>query len=142
MFLVEICSQLLEICKSVCTFIVLTIVVETDELSVVLFRWLPIMTLWRKDKKIMDAEVSMHTFLAMIISVSCRVNLLFFFLRNYSCATHGIYFYLHPTFFSSTEHCAWAIISPKEFKSWVMHIFALLYGKTELSAVKYFLDFF
>jgi hypothetical protein len=42
-------------------------------------------------------------------------------------------------FFSSTEHCAWVIISPKEFKSWVTRIsFALLYGKTELSAVKYF----
>jgi hypothetical protein len=38
-----------------------------------------------------------------------------------------------------TEQCAWAIISPKEFKSWVTRIsFALLYGKTELSAVKYF----
>jgi hypothetical protein len=30
----------------------------------------------------------------------------------------GIYFY----FFSSTEHCAWAVISPKEFKSWVTQI--------------------
>jgi hypothetical protein len=37
---------------------------------------------------------------------------------------HGIYFYLHPTFFSSTEQCTWAIISPKEFKSWVsMYLF-------------------
>jgi hypothetical protein len=41
--------------------------------------------------------------------------------------------------FSSTEHCAWAIISPREFKSCVTCIsFALLYWKTELSAVKYF----
>jgi hypothetical protein len=40
--------------------------------------------------------------------------------------THGIYFNLHPTFFSSTEQCIWAIISPKEFKSWVTRIsFAL-----------------
>jgi hypothetical protein len=38
------------------------------------------------------------------------------------CGTHGIYFYLHSTFFSSTEQCAWAIISPKEFKSWVTRI--------------------
>ena len=39
-------------------------------------------------------------------------------------------------FFSSTEHCAWAIISPKEFKSWVTRIsFVLLYRKTELSTV-------
>jgi hypothetical protein len=58
-----------------------------------------------------------------------------FFLQLFLCGTHGIYFY----FFSSTEHCAWAIISLKEFKSWVTRIsFALLYGKTELSAVKYF----
>ena len=49
--------------------------------------------------------------------------------------TRNIYIF----FFSSTEHCAWAIISPKEFKSCVARIsFALLYGKTELSAVKYF----
>jgi hypothetical protein len=53
-----------------------------------------------------------------------------FFLQLFLCGTHGIYFY----FFPSTEHCAWAIISPKEFKSWVTCIsFALLYGKTELS---------
>ena len=100
MFLVEICSQLLEICKSVCTFIVLTIVVETDELSVVLFRWLPIMTLWRKDKKIMDAEVNMHTFLAMIISVSCRVNLLFFFFAQlFLCYTRNIFLLASDIFF-------------------------------------------
>jgi hypothetical protein len=49
------------------------------------------------------------------------------------------YFYLHPTFLSSTEQCAWAIISPKDLKSWVTRIsFALLYGKTELSGIKYF----
>ena len=36
---------------------------------------------------------------------------------------------MHPTLFSSTEQCAWVIISPKEFKSWVTRIsFALLYG--------------
>jgi hypothetical protein len=41
-----------------------------------------------------------------------------YFFCNYSCGTHGIYYY----FFSSTEHCAWAIISPKEIKSWVTRI--------------------
>ena len=57
-----------------------------------------------------------------------------FFLQLFLCGTHGIYI-----FFSSTEHCAWAIISQKEFKSWVTRIsFALLYWKTELSAIKYF----
>ena len=62
-----------------------------------------------------------------------------FFLQLFLCGTHGIYFYLHPTFFSSTEQCAWAIISPKEFKPCITRIlFALLYGKTELSAVEYF----
>jgi len=34
----------------------------------------------------------------------------YFFLQLSLCGTHGIYL------FSSTEHCAWAIISPKEFK--------------------------
>jgi hypothetical protein len=54
-----------------------------------------------------------------------------FFLQLFLCGLHGICIY----FFSSTEHCAWAIISLKEFKSCVIS-FALLYWKTELSAVK------
>jgi hypothetical protein len=41
-----------------------------------------------------------------------------FFLQLFLSGTHGIFF----NFFSSTEHCAWAIISPKEFKSWVTRI--------------------
>ena len=49
------------------------------------------------------------------LSVSCHVKL-------FLCGTHGIYFYLYPTFFSSTEQCPWEIISPKEFKSWVTRI--------------------
>jgi hypothetical protein len=54
---------------------------------------------------------------------------------NYSYVVH-IFSLAFNIFFIN---CAWAIISPKEFKSWVMCIsFALLYGKTELSAVKYF----
>ena len=49
---------------------------------------------------------------------------IFFLVQLLLCGTHGIYFYLHPTFFSSTEQCTWAIISPKEFKSWVsMYLF-------------------
>jgi len=56
---------------------------------------------------------------------------------NYSYVVHTEYIYIY--IFSSTKHCAWAIISPKEFKSCVTCIpFALLYGKTELSAIKYF----
>ena len=84
----------------------------------------------------MDAEVSTHTFLTMIIEesvcfMSCEP---IFLLQLFLCGTHGIYIYI----FSSTEHCAWAIISPKEFKSCVTRIsFALLYWKTELSAFEW-----
>ena len=91
----------------------------------------------------MDAEVSMHTFLTMIIEESvcfmwCEPFLL---VQLFLCGTHGIYFYLHPTFFSSTEQCAWAIILPKEFKSWVTRIsFALLYGKAEFICCQIFCD--
>jgi hypothetical protein len=35
---------------------------------------------------------------------------IFFLVQLFLCGTHGIYFYLHPTFFSSTKQCAWAII--------------------------------
>ena len=64
----------------------------------------------------MDAEVSTHTFLTMIIEesvcfMSCKP---FLCVQLFLCGTHGIYFYLHPTFFSSTKQYAWAIISPKE----------------------------
>ena len=52
----------------------------------------------------------------------------FFFAIILMWYTQNIYIY----FFSSTEHCAWVIISPKEFKSYVTCIsFALLYWKTE-----------
>jgi hypothetical protein len=89
------------------------------------------------DHDLVTAEVSTHTFPTMIIEesvcfMSCEP---FFLVQLFLCGTHGIYFYLHPT----TEQCAREIISLKEFKSWVMRIsFALLYRKTELSAVKYF----
>ena len=80
---------------------------------------------------LMDAEVSTHTFLTMIIEESvCFMSCEPIFLCNYSYVVHTVYIYL---FFSSTEHCAWAIISPKELKSWITHIsFALLYRKTEI----------
>jgi hypothetical protein len=48
MFQVEICSQQLEICKSMCMFIVLRHCCG-DWLT--FFQWLPIMTSWRKDKQ-------------------------------------------------------------------------------------------
>jgi hypothetical protein len=71
----------------------------------------------------MDAEVSTHTFLTMIIEesvcfMSCEPIFFAIILMWY---TRNIFF------FSSTEDCAWAIISPKEFKSWVTRIsFALI----------------
>ena len=63
-----------------------------------------------------------------------------FLVQLFLCGTHGIYFYLHPTFFSSTEQCAWAIISPKKSSNLGSRAYHLHYctGKTELSAVKYF----
>ena len=74
----------------------------------------------------MDAEVSMHTFLTMVIEESvCFMSCEPIFFCNYSYAVHTEYIYIY--LFSSTEHCAWAIISPKEFKSCVTRIsFAVL----------------
>jgi hypothetical protein len=83
-----------------------------------------------------DAEVSAHTFLTMIIEdsvcfMSCEpIFVVAIILMWY---TRNIYIYIFHLL------CAWAIISPKEFKSCVTRIsFALLYWKTELSAIKYF----
>ena len=88
------------------------------------------------DHDLVNTEVSTHTFLTMIIEeYVCFMSCEPIFFCNYSYVVHTENIYI----FSSTEHCAWAIISPKEFKSCVTHIsFALLYWKTELSAVKYF----
>jgi hypothetical protein len=99
-----------------------------------LVRWLPIMTSWRKDKQSWmlrrHAHIPDNEYWGICLFHVVWTN---FFLQLFLCGTHGIYYY----FFSSTEHYAWAIISPKEFKSWVTRIsFALLYGKTELSAVR------
>ena len=56
----------------------------------------------------MDAEVSTHTFLTMIIEeYVCFMSCEPIFFCNYSYSyTEYIYIY------SSTEHCTWAIISP------------------------------
>ena len=60
------------------------------------------------------------------------------FFCNYSYVVHTVYIF---NFFSSTEHCAWAIISPKEFKSWVTRIsFALLYGENRIICCQIFYD--
>jgi hypothetical protein len=50
-----------------------------------------------------DAEVSTHSFLTMIIEesvcfMSCEPYF-FFWVQLFWCGTHRIYFYLHPTFF-------------------------------------------
>jgi hypothetical protein len=86
----------------------------------------------------MDAEVSTHTFIPdndIEESVLLHVWWTFCFLcvcvQLFLCGTHGIYFLLaSDILFSSTEQCAWAIISPKEFKTWVTCVsFALFTGK-------------
>ena len=52
---------------------------------------------------IMDAEVSTHTFLTMIIEESvCFMLCEPFFFQLFLCGTYGIHIY----FFSSTEHLA------------------------------------
>jgi hypothetical protein len=63
-----------------------------------------------------DSTTHSWQWLLRNLSVSCRVNQ-FFFAIILMWYTRNIY-----NFFSSTEHCAWAIISPKEFKSCVTRI--------------------
>ena len=113
MFQVEICSQELEICKSVCMFIVL---------AIALWRLINFQLFcsddcrsWPREEKINNhgCEVSTHTFLTMIIEESVCFM---------SC---------EPIFFAiilNVVHTEY-IISLKEFKSWVTRIsFALLPG--------------
>jgi hypothetical protein len=127
MFHVEICSLQLEICKSVCMFIVLTIVVEAFGCFVPMIADHDLMTkkinnhgCWGKHAHIPDNDYWGICLFNVVWTI--------FFLQLFLCGTHGIYFHLHPTFCSSTEQCAWAkIFSTKEFKSWATCIsFALL----------------
>jgi hypothetical protein len=119
-------------------------------LSVVLFQWLPITTSWKKfwsnDCRSWPREetINNHGCWGKHAHIPdndywgiCLFHVVWtnFILQLFLCGTHGIYIFC----FSSTEHCAWAIISSKEFKYCVTRIsFALLYCKTELSAVKYY----
>ena len=80
----------------------------------------------------------------MIIEESVHLMLcepFFFLVQLFLCGTHRIYFYLHPTFLSSTEQCAWAIISLKEFKSWVTCIsFAFAVWENRIICCQIFCD--
>ena len=131
MFQVEICSQQLESANP-CACL---------SSSPLLWRLINFRLFCSDDFRSWPRDEKINTFLTMIIeeSVSFMSCEPFFWVQLFLCGTCGIYFYLHPTFFPSIEQSAWVIISPKEFTSWVTCIsFALLYGKTELSAVKYF----
>ena len=147
MFQVEIFSQQLEICKSVCMFIGLL-------WRLINFRlfcsddyrswpreekfWSDDCRSWPREEKINNhgcwgkhAHIPDNDYWGIM---SCEPIFFFAIILILMWYTRNIYI-----FFSSTEHCAWAIIYRKEFKSWVTCIsFALLYGTTELSAVKYF----
>jgi hypothetical protein len=87
----------------------------------------------------MDAEVSTHTFLTMIIEeYICFMSCEPIFLQLILFCTHGIYIYI---LFSSTEHCACAIISPKEFTSWVPRIsFAITLRENRIICCQIFCD--
>jgi hypothetical protein len=103
MFQVEICSQQLEICKSVCMFIVLAL----------LWRLINFRLFCSDDCRSWpcDEKINNHGKYAHIpdndywgICLFHVVWTIFFGVQLFLCGTHGIYFYLHPTFFSSTEH--------------------------------------
>jgi hypothetical protein len=97
--------------------------------------------LWPREEKLNNhgCFVSTHTFLTMIIEESvCFMSYEPNFFCNYSYVVHTEYIYI---FFSSTEQCAWAIISPKEFKSCVTCIsFALLYRENRIICCQIFCD--
>ena len=130
MFQVEVCSQQLEICKSVC-------MLSSSPLlwRLINFRLLCSDDCWSRPH---EEKINNHGCWGKHAHIPdndywgiCLFHVVWTIcFCNYSCVVY---------IFSSTEHCAWAIISPKKFKSWVTCIsFAFLYGKTELSAVKYF----
>jgi hypothetical protein len=122
MFQVEICSQQIEICKSVCMFIVLAIIdfrlfCSNDCRSLPREETINNHGCWGKHAHIPDND-----YWGICLFHVVWTN---FFLQLFLCGTHGIYIFC----FSSTEHCAWAIISSKEFKYCVTRIsFALLPG--------------
>ena len=133
MFQVEICSQQLEICKSVCMFIVLAIVVETDCLSVVLFRSWPCdekinnYGCWGKHAHIPDNDYWGICLFRVVWTIFLGAIILMWYTRNIFLLAFDIFF------------INWTVCMSDNLPERVARIsFALLYRKTELSAVKYF----
>jgi hypothetical protein len=87
----------------------------------------------------MEAEVSTHTFLTMIIEESADNSVFPYSNANNMRVTQDLNSFGEMRTVQLMKKMSDASKNPKEFKSWVTRIlFALLYGKTELSAVKYF----
>jgi hypothetical protein len=150
MFQVEICSQQLEICKSVSCLSFSSLLWRLINFRLFCSddcrSWPHEEKFWSDDCRSwpLEEKINNHGCWGKHAHIPdndywgiCLFHVVWtIFFCNYSYVVHTKYIYI---FFSSTEHCAWAIISLKEFKSCVTRIsFALLYWKTELSAVKYF----
>jgi hypothetical protein len=97
-------------------------VVETDQLSVALFRWLPIMTSWKDKPSWMLRYARTHSWQWLLrnLSVSCRVNHFLFFAIILMWYTRNIFLFQSPRKSSNLGSRAY-----------------YLSGRTELSAVKY-----
>ena len=109
----KICSQQLEICKSVCMFIVLVIALW----RLINFRLFcsDDCRSWPRDKKINNhgcwgkhAHIPDKDYWGICLFHVVWTN---FSLQLFLYGTHGIYIHVLCIYFSSTEHCAWAIIS-------------------------------
>ena len=93
-----------------------------------MFRWLPIITsceekIWSDDCRSWPREekINNHGCWGKLAHIPdndywgiCLFHVVWtnFFWQLFLCGTHGIYIHI----LSSTEHCTWTIIFPKEFK--------------------------
>jgi hypothetical protein len=104
------------------------------------------MTSWRKVKQSWmlrkHAHIPDNDYWGICLFHVVWTNL---FLQLFLCGTHGIYIY----FCSSTEQCAWAIISPKEFKArksskpervQITHIICITVRETRIICCQIFCD--
>jgi hypothetical protein len=138
MFQVNICSQQLEICKSVCMCKVLAIphknnckkqlvhdMKETDS-SIIIVRNVCLLT-----------EASMIVYLFVTRSWSAIIGTKQLKVNQSPQQWRGLYTCTRICRFLVVGNICW--LETKKFKCCVTRIsFALMYGKTELSAVKYF----
>jgi hypothetical protein len=105
----------------ICRFLVVGNIFRLETCMNSLVKVLPYSKLNFQGKMFFTQNWCNITLMLTVKMVVSRVNQ-FLLLQLFLCGTHEIYIFLCIYIFFHQLNCAWAIISPKEFKSWITRI--------------------